>query len=257
MCLILIAWQAHPDYPLVIAANRDEFHARPTRPAGFWPEAPLLLAGRDDAAGGTWLGITRHGRFAALTNYRDPAATDSRRPSRGKLVSDFLLGTLCPEDYLRHSAAYGAACNGYNLLVGTCGGSPSLWSASNVSGPPVELAPGVHGLSNHLLNTSWPKVGAGRTALQAALWPQPEDAALLALLTDEQRPDDAALPATGVPLEWERLLAAAFIRGPGYGTRASTLLKVRRDGRVMFDETSWPATASGLPTRRRFAFNLE
>lgn len=257
MCLILLAWQAHPDYPLVLAANRDEFHARPTRAAGFWPEAPHLLAGRDDAAGGTWLGVTRSGRFAALTNYRDPAAMDSSRPSRGKLVTDFLLGDLPPEQYLAHSAAFGARCNGYNLLVGTLGATPCLWSASNVNGECAPITPGIHGLSNHLLNTPWPKVGAGRTALQAALWPQPNDRALLALLSDESRPDDAALPRTGVPLEWERLLAAAFIRTPAYGTRASTLLKVDRQGRAVFDETSWPPAASGLPVRRRFAFSLD
>ncbi|MDP3136967.1 MAG: NRDE family protein, partial [Burkholderiaceae bacterium] len=143
MCLILLAWQAHPDYPLVIAANRDEFFARPTVQAAFWAEAPQVLAGRDLQAAGTWLGVTRHGRFAALTNYRDPAQ-NQQLPSRGALVAGFLAGNETPKNYLARIAASGVRYNGYNLLLGD---GQSLWWASNVVGETRPLAPGIYGVS--------------------------------------------------------------------------------------------------------------
>lgn len=254
MCLILLAWRVHPNYPLVVAANRDEFYARPSAPAGFWRDHAQVLAGRDLAAGGTWLGITRSGRFAALTNYRDPAQNDPARPSRGRLVADFLTGHEAPEDYLAATRDYGATCNGYNLLVGD---RESLWWASNVSGEARPLAPGVYGLSNHLLDSAWPKVGAGKTALDAALRHLPDESGLRALLHDDTIHPDNALPATGVPLEWERALSAAFIRTPGYGTRASTVLKVGSGATAMisFDEQTWHA--GGVGERRRCAIRLQ
>lgn len=248
MCLILLAWRCHPDFDLVVAANRDEFFARPTAPAAYWNEAPAVLAGRDLEAGGTWMGISREGRFSALTNFRDPGHHRPGRPSRGRLVADFLTGDDRPADYIRRSTAYGSDCNGYNLLVAD---RDSLWWASNVGGEPRELSPGIYGVSNHLLDTPWPKVGAGKTALGAALSALPDDAGLLALLGDDGIHPDASLPQTGVSLEWERLLSSAFVRSPDYGTRSSTILLRDRD-RIRFDEQTWLPGARPGP-RRRFS----
>ncbi|MCX8085942.1 MAG: NRDE family protein [Rhodocyclaceae bacterium] len=253
MCLILLAWQAHPDFPLVVAANRDEFFARPTAPAAFWPEAPEVLAGRDLAAGGSWLGITRRGRFAALTNFRDPYRQRPEAPSRGRLVADFLTTDVAIEDFLDSLDA--AAYNGFNLLLGD---GKRLFAFSNVTLRRHELAPGVYGLSNALLDTPWPKVGRAKAALAAALDALPDEAALWRLLADDTVFPDEALPSTGVSLEWERLLSAAFVRGRDYGTRASTVLKVGAGGTapyVTFDEQTWlPGGQAGA--RRRFRFSV-
>ncbi|AJP48358.1 signal peptide protein [Rugosibacter aromaticivorans] len=239
MCLILLAWQAHPNYPLVVAANRDEFFARPTATAAFWPQAQQVLAGRDLQAGGTWLGVTRTGRFAALTNYRDPAQ-NRQLPSRGALVADFLTGSETPEAYLARIAASGVAYNGYNLLLGD---GKRLWWASNVSGERRPLAPGIYGVSNDLLDTPRPKVGAGKTALTQAIDHLPDDRPLFNLLQNDAIHPDEHLPATGVPQDWERLLSAAFVKSPSYGTRSSTVLYQRCDGWITFDEQIWLAGA--------------
>ncbi len=252
MCLIFVAWRALPDYPLVVAANRDEFFARPTAVADFWPEAPALLAGRDLEAGGTWMGVTRSGRFAALTNFRDPAQMRSGLPSRGALVSGFLTSEDSAESYLRQTTAKGRECNGYNLLLGD---SNELWWSSNVGDASRKLAPGIYGVSNHLLDTPWPKVGAGKTALSRALDDLPDEQGLFDLLRDDSIHADEHLPETGVPLEWERLLSAAFVRSPAYGTRSSTVLVMHRSGRTVFDEQTWLPGANRGP-RRRYRFRL-
>ena len=256
MCLIIFAWQVHPRYPLVVAANRDEFFRRPTAAAKFWDEAPAVLAGKDIEAGGTWMGVTIDGRFAALTNFRDPAQMQNDRPSRGKLVADFLTGTKSPADYLAGSAAYGQQCNGYNLLVGD---GNSLWWSSNVNGETRELEPGIYGLSNHLLNSAWPKVGAGRTALEIALTALPNDQKIFDLLVDATVHADEALPQTGISLGWERLLSAAFIRMPSnapiYGTRSSTVLTVADDGMISYDEICWGTDTSSARGPRMVSRN--
>ncbi len=248
MCLILVAWRNHPEYPLVVAANRDEFYKRPTAPAAFWPDHPQLLAGRDLAAGGAWMGVTRQGRFAALTNFRDPVRHQPQAPSRGRLVADFLTGDQAIDAYLDGLDA--SACNGFNLLLGD---GERLVAFSNVSNERHELKPGIYGLSNALLDTPWPKVGAGKTALEAALDALPDEQRLWALLRDDRTHPDDALPATGVPLEWERLLSAAFVRGADYGTRSSTVLIVSGGQRATFDEQTWLAGGvAGGRTRFRF-----
>ena len=253
MCLILVAWRVHPDYPLVVAANRDEFFSRPTAPAAFWKDAPQVLAGRDLEAGGTWMGVTRTGRFAALTNYRDPAQNRSDAPSRGALVADFLAGDKTPQAYLERIDAYGRQCNGYNLLVSD---GETLWWSSNMGGKPRPLPAGVYGVSNHLLDTPWPKVGAGKTALAQALDGLPDDEALLELLQDDGIHPDEHLPQTGVPLDWERLLSSAFVKSPDYGTRGSTVLCVGQDGWASFDEQTWlPGAQRGERMRYRFRLN--
>ena len=253
MCLILVAWRIHRDYPLVVAANRDEFFARPTAPAAFWKDAPQVLAGRDLEAGGTWMGVTRSGRFAALTNFRDPAQNRSGAPSRGALVADFLAGDETAQAYLERIDGDGRRCNGYNLLVSD---GETLWWSSNMGGEPRPLPAGVYGVSNHLLDTPWPKVGAGKTALAQALDGLPADEALFRLLQDDGIHPDEHLPQTGIPLDWERLLSAAFVKSPDYGTRGSTVLCVGQDGWASFDEQTWlPGAQRGERMRYRLRLN--
>ena len=247
MCLILFAWQVHREYPLIVAANRDEFFARPTQAAHFWPDAPQLLAGRDLNAGGTWMGVTRQGRFAAITNYRDMRREHASTHSRGQRVADFLRSTESPKEWLRQDADVGARYNGYNLLLGD---SRELWWSSNIDTTPRQLTPGVYGLSNHLLDSPWPKVGTGKTAMARALERLPEIQPLFDplfdLLHDTQTYPDASLPDTGIGLEWERLLSSAFIATPIYGTRSSTVLLMQRDLGLLFDEQIWlPAAQRG------------
>jgi uncharacterized protein with NRDE domain len=253
MCLILFAWKVLPDFPLVLAANRDEFYERPSAPADFWEDAPDLLAGRDLRDGGTWLGVTREGRVAALTNYRDPASLKTGAPSRGILVSDYLRGRENPEAYLGRIAPEADCFNGFNLLVGD---ADELLCFSN-RGARERLQPGIYGLSNHLLDTPWPKVAQGKSALKALLQAEkgvaPE--ALFALLADRTRPPDDRLPDTGVGLEWERVLSPLFIESPAYGTRSSTVLLIDRDGCMTFIERVFNGAADPWMTAR-FEFQI-
>lgn len=249
MCLILVAWQAHPEYRLVVAANRDEYFKRPTAAAAVWPGG-RIVAGRDMEAGGTWMGVTIDGRFAALTNFRAPELHQPGRASRGHLVADFLGGTAAPIVWLNKVRADAAHYNPFNLLVGD---RDSLACLSSVDGRIRELGPGIHGLSNHLLDTPWPKVGAAKSSLASALAALPNERPLFDLLRDDSIHPDETLPRTGVSLAWERLLSAAFVKAPGYGTRCSTVLSVSLDGTQMMDEQSWleGGRAGG---RRRFRF---
>lgn len=245
MCLILAAWQCHRDFPLVVAANRDEFFRRPTAPAGFWTDAPDVVGGRDLEAGGTWMGASRRKRFAALTNFRDPESHRSMARSRGELVAAFLKGRDSATCFLEKLIPRAHEYNGFNLLI--MDGETLMWY-SNVGGAPVTLSPGIYGVSNHLLDTAWPKVVAAKSALAAALMELPDDGALFRLLRDDAVHPDDALPRTGVSLEWERLLSAAFVRSPEYGTRSSTVLTTAGDGTTIFDEQTW--LEGGLPGAR-------
>ena len=254
MCLILMAWQAHPGAPLIVAANRDEFHARPAAGSAFWADAPELLAGRDLQGGGTWLGVTRSGRFAALTNYREPLLEREQGrgpspalPTRGALVRGFLESAQPPQAFLDHLAARAAAFTWFNLVVADLGpgrGADAGWASNRGAAAPRShtLRPGVHGVSNHLLDTPWPKVQRGKAALREALDEAAREGALpsaerlLALLADETRAPDEELPETGVGLEVERFLSPLFIRGADYGTRASTVVIVEASGWVTFVE---------------------
>jgi uncharacterized protein with NRDE domain len=251
MCLILLALKTHPRYPFILAANRDEFYHRPTAAAAFWEDAPQLLAGRDLVHGGTWLGVTTGGRIAALTNYRDPHAERKAAPSRGELVRKFLSANFSAEDYRERQLAEGAAYNGYNLLWGD---PDCLYCYSNKSGQAVRLTPGIHGLSNHLLDTPWPKVVRGREALAQVLKVDefsPED--LLAVLADRNQAPDELLPDTGVGLELERLLSSIFIASEHYGTRSSTVVLVDSGGRMTFVERSFNGAR---PTDVTVSFDL-
>ncbi len=225
MCLAVIAINARPGLPLLLAANRDEFHQRPAAAAGPWPGHPDVIAGRDLAGGGTWLGITRQGRYALLTNYRDPAYVLPDAPSRGELVLQYLTGQASPADYLAQVLAHGERYNGFNLIVGNADGA---WYGGNRAAEPrpQRLADGVHGLSNHLLDTPWPKLTRTRDAVADLLAsdPAPAPAALFAVLGDRRGAPDEALPDTGVGIERERMLASPFIVSPTYGTRCSTVI---------------------------------
>ncbi len=248
MCLIVVAWQASPAVRLAVAANRDEFFARETVPAAFWADAPDVLAGRDLRAGGTWLGVTRTGRFAALTNFRDlTAARKSGAPSRGTLVGDFLRRKESAADYVSRILPNANSFEGFNLLVSD---GTDLLSYSNVEGGAVSLPPGVYGLSNHLLETPWPKVVAARERLAAgvatARGPRDLEDGLLFLLGNRTAAPDDALPETGLPLEWERSLSAAFVVLPDYGTRASTTFVLSSDGAARFTERSFGAGGAFL-----------
>jgi uncharacterized protein with NRDE domain len=253
MCLILLAWDSHPDYSLIVAANRDEFYDRPTTPAAFWTDAPSVLGGRDLRAGGTWLGIDHGGRFAAVTNYRQGQREPAAAQSRGRLVSDFLTTQVHPQAYIDQVEQEAERYNGFNLIVGD---PRELVYFSNREGIARTLKPGVYGLSNHLLDSPWPKVTSGKTALSALI--QRGGPRLITdlfeLLSDRSQPADELLPETGIGREWERLLAAAFISSEEYGTRSSTVLLVGRKGQVIFAERGFgPRGKPGEPVRFEFA----
>lgn len=237
MCLIFVAHRHVPGFPLVVAANRDEFYERPTRAAGYWDEAPQVLAGRDLLARGTWLGVTRGGRFAALTNYRSGALARRDAPSRGQLVSRFLLDDRAPLDYLAEVARDGERYNGFSLLAGD--GERLGWY-SNRGGAPRALGPGLYGQSNHLLDTPWPKVVRGKRRLGAALAaPGWTHESLLDLMFDRDVPRDEDLPDTGIERDWERELAPMFITGASYGTRSTTVLSVTDDAALRYVERTY------------------
>jgi uncharacterized protein with NRDE domain len=253
MCLLLVAYRVHADYPLIIAANRDEFFQRPTTPAQFWDDHPDVLAGRDLSQGGTWMGVNRNGRFAALTNVRDPQALRPSAKSRGLIVADFLTGGEAPNEFLENLARDRDEYNGFNLLVGE---SRSLHYFSSVDGSRSVLAPGVHGLSNDRLDTPWPKVVRGKREMTAMLKKNPEhfENALFELLSDRTLAPDDELPNTGVGIEKERFLSPLFIRTAEYGTRSSTLLFAHRDGAVRYVERSYNPSAD-TNTERAYVLN--
>jgi len=258
MCLVLIAWRAAPDHPCVVAANRDEFHARPAAAAEWWPDRPGILAGRDLEAGGTWLGMTRSGRFAALTNYRDPEQLRARKPragapSRGALVTSMLGSNASVADGLAHLCEVGANYNDFNLIFSD---GERLGVYESVPGTGRELEPGIYGLSNHLLDTPWPKVQHAKSRMEQALLDKADTRPLLALLRDDRPASDDQLPQTGVSLEWERLLSSAFVRAPDYGTRCSTIIRIDAGGRAYFDEWSWNSVGADIG-RVSLQFELE
>ncbi len=236
MCLVLLAWRGHAKYPCVIAANRDELHSRPAVAAQWWPSRPPILAGRDLSAGGTWLGVTRTGRFAALTNYRDPEQRRPGTPSRGTLVTSILMSGDTIEQSLEKLSRVSLGYNGFNLLFSD---GARLAIYESVPGVGRELGPGIYGLSNHLLDTPWPKVQTAKSRLSRAL--SESATSVLELLRDDEPAPDEQLPRTGLSLSWERLLSSAFVRAPDYGTRCSTVVRIDESRRACFDEWTWDA----------------
>ena len=240
MCVIFFAYRRHPRYPLILLANRDEFYERPTARAAVWEDFPNVYAGRDLVHGGTWLGIARPGRFAAVTNYRDPLAPTGKH-SRGDLVGDFLKRDAPVEDYLSEIEARAADFSGFNLLVGEINEKrQTVGYFSNRDDGIKILAPGVYGLSNHLLDTPWRKVEKGKAALSRMIADDPlERESLLEILADRTLADDAELPDTGIGYEREKLLSAIFIETPIYGTRSSSLVTIDAGGEISLDERSF------------------
>ncbi len=238
MCLIVFAYKYHPHYPLILAANRDEFYERPTKKAHFWNDHPDLLAGRDMKYGGTWMGITRSGRFAAVTNFRDKTEFREHPLSRGLMVNEFLTSHETPKTFLKGIIPREGEYNGFNLLVGDL---TSLIYYSNRSRKMKALKPGVYGLSNHLIDTPWPKLVRTRQALTEIIeGSDPVNMDQLSCILYDQTPaTDDELPDTGFELEWERVLSSPFIVTPTYGTRASTVLLLDTDGQVKFTERSF------------------
>jgi uncharacterized protein with NRDE domain len=258
MCLILVAFRAHPAYTLIVAANRDEAYARPATPASFWTDHPGILAGRDQEKGGTWLGLSRQGRFAAVTNYRQGQARSVAPRSRGDLPAGQLAGTEETTAYLARVQRDSHLYNGYSLIAGDLGG---LYFFSNRGGAHSSISPispGVHGLSNHLLDEPWPKVRHGTEVLGSLLAAPEADitATLFQTLADRTPAVDQALPATGVERQRERELSPIFIAAERYGTRASTVLLVSAAGDVYFSERSYgPGGASLGATEHRFTLD--
>jgi uncharacterized protein with NRDE domain len=277
MCLIVFDWRPDAvDGPLfTLAANRDEFFRRTAEPVGWWHDAPTVLAGRDLQGGGTWLGSSRDGRFAALTNYRAPHEMRADAPTRGTLVSDWLSGATrdsngnphgTPLAYLRHVAQTGDIYNGFNLLVGDWTRRELAWYCNRSERAPTLLKPGTHGISNAVLDTAWPKLVKKRAELGTLLArnAMPPLERLIDLMRDPRLARDDELPSTGIPLERERALSAAFIETPEYGTRGTTALRVTLHGEVISvavaersDDNGSHRIARPGDFERSFAFNIE
>jgi uncharacterized protein with NRDE domain len=261
MCLILLAWRSHPRYPLVFAGNRDESYGRPTAPAAFWAGEPRIYGGRDLEQGGTWLGVSLSGRVAAVTNFRERPRVGKMPRSRGELAARFLRGSDTPPGYLEQVARSAGEYGPFSLIVGD---GKSLWYSSNRAGsngverPCRELLPGVYGLSNHLLDTPWLKVTSGKQRLARLLDASEAQlaAALFDILGDRDPAPDAELPDTGVGIPRERELSPLFIAGEHYGTRASTVVLIGRDGNVLFVERRFGPRGEPLGvTEQRFALS--
>ena len=235
MCLLAFAWQVHPYYPLILIGNRDEFYARPAQAIAYWQDVPFILAGRDEQEGGTWLGVTNDGRWAALTNYREPNAPKGLL-SRGHLVAEFLKAQVEPLAYAQQIFSQAEQYSGFNLLIGN---REQVAVVSNRGTEPQLLKKGIYGLSNQLLDSPWPKTQRLKAGLSQLVKQNSFDIEqALLLLQDTTQPNDADLPDTGVGLVWERLLATAFIKSPIYGTRASSILLLGKNT-IQLTEQTW------------------
>ena len=250
MCLLLIAKKVHPDYKLIIAANRDEFYNRPALPADFWIEHPNLLAGKDIHAGGTWLGFTKTGKFSALTNFRDLSNIKPDAPTRGMLTLDFLIENYSPSEYYNKIKTDADEYNGYNLITGN---ADDLYYFSNISHEFLQIGNGILGLSNGLLDTPWPKVMQIKKVFGEIIENLKNPYLMIESLADNSPFHDELLPDTGIGIELERVLAPIFVRTPVYGTRCSTAILISNDGNVSFVERTY--TGEGY-TDKEFNFKL-
>ncbi|MFC4353938.1 NRDE family protein [Chryseomicrobium palamuruense] len=241
MCLIAFHLHDHPTYAFIMAANRDEFYDRPTAPARFWEEHPELLAGKDFHAGGTWLGISKTGRIAALTNYRDPLSVQQDLISRGDIVKDFLTSSEPPKEFIDKLEDQKMSYNGFNVLLGT---PKEMYYYSNMKSSGHLIPEGTHALSNKFLNTPWPKVDTARTLLSEYVDTNDEvnHEILLDFMVKTDQAQDHLLPDTGVGLDLERKLSSMFIHMPNYGTRCTTVITITHDGHVEFSERSYEET---------------
>ena len=238
MCTIVLAYKKHPQYKLILAANRDEFYSRPTKEVHFWEEYENVLAGIDLEKMGTWLGITKEGRFSGVTNYRDNSLNVKNPKSRGNLVKNYLIGEESPLEYMNKVKRENKLYDPYNLLVGSLN---SIYYYSNVSDEIKELEPGVYGLSNHLIDTDWFKVNKAKEKLTSLIENKDKiyEEDLLSILYNKTIPNDDKLPDTGVGIEWERILAPLFVQSSEYGTRACTIILIDKKDRVTLVEKSF------------------
>ena len=238
MCLIAFNTNSHEKYQLILIANRDEFYERPTASAEFWEDRPYILAGRDLKSLGTWMGLTQEGRIAALTNYRDPKLEKDRNTTRGDIVTSFLSDTLTSSSFLTMLNTEADQYNGFNIITGT---PKQLYYYSNQTKEPYKLKPGTYGLSNHLLNTPWPKVTSLKNRLNSYLEQasQIKTDDLFHLLINKEKPPDEDLPSTGIPLKSEKQLSPIFIETETYGTRSSTVLLIDYESNVTFIERTF------------------
>ena len=247
MCLIFLSINNHPTYKLIIAGNRDEFYNRRTSTANYWPDYQYVIGGRDLEAGGTWLAMTRSGKIGMVTNYRDPQNINPNAPSRGHLVSDFLIQDGDAEDYLKNISLNGKRYNGFNLILGNVN---ELWYCSNYKTGIEKLSGGFYGISNHLLETPWPKVVRGKERIKPLLSNAIVDPeALFEILYDEQVAADTMLPNTGLALERERALSSMFIKTDGYGSRCSTVILVDQNDQISFSERVYDFTTFNHSTQ--------
>lgn len=248
MCLLLFSFNKHSDYPVILAANRDEFFERPTKAASFWEDCPSILAGRDLLKGGSWMGVSKEGRIAAVTNYREPSQNKPDAISRGALVSDYLKGNQSAEDYIQNVMTQSHAYDEFNLLVGD---KQSLLFFCSIEDDYQTLKPGLYGISNGKLDSPWPKVVKGKTALEKIIQTskKPDPGKLFDLLADKTIAADSELPSTGVSLEWERSLSPLFVQFEDYGTRSSTVLLIDKQGEVFFSERSFDKEGQVIDAR--------
>lgn len=248
MCILFLAVNEHEHYPLIVAANRDEFFDRPTSQSDCWNDYPDVLAGRDLRAGGTWMGINNNGRFSALTNVRDPHRIDPNARTRGELVSDFLISQQSNADYLEQLKQTKNDYNGYNLLFGDW---HNIWVYNNHQDKMEKLGNGVFGLSNADLNSPWPKINKGVNNLReyCQLHHDFDQDSLFDLLRDDTQAADEILPQTGVPIEWERKLSSIFIKSEEYGTRSSTLLTIDNENTLRWEERSFDNQGNVFATK--------
>ncbi|WP_438317874.1 NRDE family protein [Sporosarcina sp. FA9] len=254
MCLINFHINEHPSYKIILAANRDESYSRPTAPAQFWSDEPTILAGRDLLQSGTWLGVTKTGRIAALTNYRDPSLPTNGKISRGEIIRNYLAGTLSPKEYLTALNEKKELYTGFNVIVGN---PDELFYYNNLEAKIVEIEEGTHGLSNHFLDTPWPKVLNGKRMLREYVLRNEtvEEDQLFEILSMEDLAEDQDLPSTGVGIDLERQLSPLFIKTDNYGTRSSTVLTIDNDDNVTFIERTYE---KGLfKEQNKFEFKID
>lgn len=254
MCLIAFSYKNHPEYPFILATNRDEFYGRPTQPAHVWNTSPKILAGKDEKAGGTWLGISENGRFAALTNYRQMDDIKEDTTSRGIIVKDFLLSDVNPRKYLAELQKKGEHFNGFNLIAGFF---DDLYYISNKKEGVYKIKPGVHTVSNAFLNTPWPKTEQASKSFRKIIdEKKPDEEKLFSVLLNDKRYPIEELPNTGLPEETEKAVSSIFIKTENYGTRSSTILTVDKENRVHFAERSYFPGSNEPRKTARFDFEV-
>lgn len=248
MCLIVFAYKMHADFPLILAGNRDEFYDRPTEDARIWNTEPAMAAGRDLKAGGTWAGINEHGRISVITNFRDIKSLKTNAPSRGHIVRDSLLTKEPVSVFMEALNKQAPQFNGFNLLTGS---ADELYWLNSVTQEVIALEPGIYGLSNAYLDTPWPKVTFTKQAFELAFYDNLFDPDSYFNILLDPTTYSENLPDTGLSPEIEKVVSAAFIQTPNYGTRCSTFIKIHKNGKMLFEERSYRPGSNEIKNRIR------